>query len=328
MIIDNITSAYNENAPEFIYFMMLYNVFSEFLDDLSEDVLPNEATGFKQSKIWSMLYDFQKDAVLAIINKLEKYNGCILADSVGLGKTFTALAVIKYYENQNKTVLVLCPKKLSENWNTYKDNYVKVTYRPFDDRYIYYCPEMVDWGRFDLMNTLGRQDNIALVVTRQAITDNWANAFLSKEIVDDSMVSNRTKERGYVFPLYLDNGFPNISSDFLNKIAGTTGLSFSKRPSETTFDAMKVFDYIYAILFSNKYRSMYKDQLKADFPHIPVPSDRSVFLGFHTLFDGGYITIDEDYRIDVSRRLHEDYGNGRDYYKYHGQKADLSNDQK
>lgn len=124
VIIDNITSAYNENSPEFIYFMMLYNVFSEFLDDLSEDDLPNEATGFKQSKIWSLLYDFQKDAVLAIINKLEKYNGCILADSVGLGKTFTALAVIKYYENRNKTVLVLCPKKLSENWNTYKDNYV------------------------------------------------------------------------------------------------------------------------------------------------------------------------------------------------------------
>lgn len=124
MIISNISTAYNENSPEFIYFMTLYNVFSEFLDDISEDVLPNEATGFKQSKIWSMLYDFQRDAALAIINKLEKYNGCILADSVGLGKTFTALAVIKYYENRNKTVLVLCPKKLSENWNTYKDNYV------------------------------------------------------------------------------------------------------------------------------------------------------------------------------------------------------------
>ncbi len=122
-IIDNITSAYNENAPEFIYFMLLYHVFSEFLEDISEDVLPNEATGFKQSKIWGMLYDFQKDAVLAIINKLEKYNGCILADSVGLGKTFTALAVIKYYENRNKSVLVLCPKKLAGNWNTYKDNY-------------------------------------------------------------------------------------------------------------------------------------------------------------------------------------------------------------
>ena len=124
MIISNISTAYNENSPEFIYFMTLYNVFSEFLDDISEDVLPNEATGFKQSKIWDMLYDFQRDAVLAIINKLEKYNGCILADSVGLGKTFTALAVIKYYENRNKTVLVLCPKKLSGNWNTYKDNYV------------------------------------------------------------------------------------------------------------------------------------------------------------------------------------------------------------
>lgn len=123
-VIENIANAYNENSPEFIYFMVLYHVFSEFLDDISEDVLPNEANGFKQSKIWSMLYDFQRDAVLAIINKLEQYNGCILADSVGLGKTFTALAVIKYYENRNKSVLVLCPKKLAENWNTYKDNYI------------------------------------------------------------------------------------------------------------------------------------------------------------------------------------------------------------
>ena len=124
VVIENITTAYNENSPEFIYFMTLYHVFSEFLDDISEDEIPNEATGFKQSKIWGMLYDFQKDAVLAIINKLERYNGCILADSVGLGKTFTALAVVKYYENRNKSVLVLCPKKLAENWNTYKDNYV------------------------------------------------------------------------------------------------------------------------------------------------------------------------------------------------------------
>lgn len=123
-VIDSITAAYNENSPDFIYFVTLYNIFNEFLEDVSEDVLPNEATGFKDSKIWSMLYNFQKDAALAIINKLEKYNGCILADSVGLGKTFTALAVIKYYENRNKSVLVLCPKKLTNNWNTYKDNYV------------------------------------------------------------------------------------------------------------------------------------------------------------------------------------------------------------
>ena len=123
-VIENITTAYSENSPDFIYFVTLYNIFNEFLEDISEDFLPNEAVGYKESKIWGMLYNFQKDAANAIINKLEKYNGCILADSVGLGKTFTALAVIKYYENRNKNVLVLCPKKLTNNWNTYKDNYI------------------------------------------------------------------------------------------------------------------------------------------------------------------------------------------------------------
>ena len=123
-VIESISTAYNENSPDFIYFVTLYNIFNEFLEDISEDVLPNEATGFKESKIWGMLYNFQTHAALATINTLEKSNGCILADSVGLGKTFTALAVIKYYENRNKSVLVLCPKKLTNNWNTYKDNYV------------------------------------------------------------------------------------------------------------------------------------------------------------------------------------------------------------
>ena len=123
-VLDNITNAYKENAPDFLYFVTLYNIFREFLDDLSEDNLPNEATGFKESQIWNKLYNFQKDACLGIINKLEKYNGCILADSVGLGKTFTALSVIKYYENRNKSVLVLCPKKLNDNWITYKSNYL------------------------------------------------------------------------------------------------------------------------------------------------------------------------------------------------------------
>lgn len=122
-VISSISSAYNENAPEFIYFVTLYNIFHEFLTDISEDELPNERTGFKNSKIWNMLFNFQRDAALGIINKLEKYNGCILADSVGLGKTFTALAVIKYYEGRNKNVLVLCPKKLADNWNTYRANY-------------------------------------------------------------------------------------------------------------------------------------------------------------------------------------------------------------
>ena len=165
-VIDSITAAYNENSPDFIYFVTLYNIFNEFLEDVSEDVLPNEATGFKESKIWGMLYNFQRDAALAIINKLEKFNGCILADSVGLGKTFTALAVIKYYENRNKSVLVLCPKKLTNNWNTYKDNYVNNPIAADRLRYdvLYHTDlnrthgtsngldlDRLNWGNYDLL---------------------------------------------------------------------------------------------------------------------------------------------------------------------------------
>ena len=122
-VLDSITAAYRENPPELVYYLTLYAIFNEFLDDVNSDAMPDDAVGFKQSKIWGMLYDFQKDAVLSIIHKLERYNGCVLADSVGLGKTFTALAVIKYYEKRNKNVLVLCPKKLTNNWNTYRANY-------------------------------------------------------------------------------------------------------------------------------------------------------------------------------------------------------------
>jgi SNF2 family DNA or RNA helicase len=119
---DHIASVYQENSPERIYFLMLYNIFNEFLEDLNQDVLPNDRTGYQDSLIWKKLFNFQKDAATGIINKLETYNGCILADSVGLGKTFTALAVIKYYELRNRSVLVLCPKKLADNWLTYNRN--------------------------------------------------------------------------------------------------------------------------------------------------------------------------------------------------------------
>lgn len=165
-VLDNITNAYKENSPEFIYFVTLYNIFNEFLEDISEDVLPNEATGFKSSVIWNKLYNFQRDAALAIINKLEKYNGCILADSVGLGKTFTALSVIKYYENRNKSVLVLCPKKLHDNWVTYRSNYINNPLVADRLRYdiLYHTDlsrstgqsngldlEHINWGNYDLV---------------------------------------------------------------------------------------------------------------------------------------------------------------------------------
>ncbi len=166
-VIESISAVYQENAPELVYFMTLYHIFSECLEDISEDVLPNEATGFKSSVIWNKLYAFQRDAALGIINKLEQYNGCILADSVGLGKTFTALAVIKYYEGRNKSVLVLCPKKLKDNWMTYRGNLInnplaqdRLRYdvlfhtdlsRDRGDSVIGLPIDRINWGNYDLV---------------------------------------------------------------------------------------------------------------------------------------------------------------------------------
>ena len=121
-ICEHIETVYQENSPERIYFIILYNIFHEFLEEIDDDVLPNDLTGYRESTIWNKLFNFQRDAATGIINKLETHNGCILADSVGLGKTFTALAVIKYYELRNKSVLVLCPKKLTDNWQNYNKN--------------------------------------------------------------------------------------------------------------------------------------------------------------------------------------------------------------
>lgn len=117
----HIASGYQENSPESIYFLMLY-ILNEFLDEIDEDVLPNDRTGYQDTLIWKKLFNYQRDAATGIFNKLETYSGCILADSVGLGKTFTALAVVKYYELRNKSVLVLCPKKLADNWLNYNRN--------------------------------------------------------------------------------------------------------------------------------------------------------------------------------------------------------------
>jgi len=170
-VIENIETVYKENVPAFIYFITLYNIFNEFLEDISEDVLPNEATGFKSSVIWNKLYNFQRDASLAIINKLEKYNGCILADSVGLGKTFTALSVIKYYENRNRNVLVLCPKKLNDNWQTFRSNYKN-------------NPVLADRLRYDILfhSDLSRDKGLSNGLDLERV--NWGNYDLI--VIDES----------------------------------------------------------------------------------------------------------------------------------------------
>lgn len=222
-VIENITAAYNENSPDFIYFVTLYNIFNEFLEDISEDVLPNEATGFKDSKIWNLLYNFQKDAALAIINKLEKYNGCILADSVGLGKTFTALAVVKYYENRNKSVLVLCPKKLANNWNTYKGNY---TNNPIaEDRLRYDVLYHTDLNR-----TSGKSNGIDLDRL------NWSNYDLV--VIDEShnfrnggKISKDENEK--------ENRYLRLLNQVIRKGVKTKVLMLSATPVNNRFNDLK-----------------------------------------------------------------------------------------
>ena len=221
LVIQNITTAYKENSPERIYFFTLYNIFSEFLQDLSEDDLPNDDTGFKDSKVWNTLYKFQKDAAIGIISKLEKYNGCILADSVGLGKTFTALAVIKYYENRNKSVLVLCPKKLSENWNTYKGNYIN-------------NPIAEDRLRYDVLyhTDLSRKKGESNGIDINRL--NWGNYDLV--VIDES---HNFRNGGGVSKEGKENRYLRLMNEVMRKGVRTKVLMLSATPVNNRFIDLK-----------------------------------------------------------------------------------------
>lgn len=170
-VLESVKTMYKENTPEFIYFVTLYNIFKEYLDEFDEDKIIKGKTGFKNTTVWNKLYKFQKDGVLGAIEKLERYNGCVIADSVGLGKTFEALAVIKYYELRNDRVLVLCPKKLRDNWTLYTQNDTRNIL--LDDRFRYDV-----LNHTDLSRTSGMSGNIDLR------TINWGNYDLV--VIDES----------------------------------------------------------------------------------------------------------------------------------------------
>lgn len=170
-VLAQMSTMYKENPAEFIYFLSLYNIFSNDLDSLDEDKIVRKGNDLKDTQIWNKLYKFQKDAVIGIIDKIERYNGCILADSVGLGKTFTALAIIKYYESRNDRVLVLTPKKLSENWTIYTQNDKRNLF--VDDRFNY-----------DVLNhtDLSREGGFSGAINLSTI--NWGNYDLV--VIDES----------------------------------------------------------------------------------------------------------------------------------------------
>lgn len=160
-----------DKTPDFIYHLVLFHIFGSLLSELGEENIIKTKTGIKEHLIWQKLYKFQKDGVLGAIDKLERYNGCIIADSVGLGKTFEALAIIKYYELRNDRVLVLCPRKLRDNWTIYLQN---------DKRNIF-CD---DRFRYDVLNHTDLSRNGGLSGDINLETVNWGNYDLV--VIDES----------------------------------------------------------------------------------------------------------------------------------------------
>ena len=166
-LLKSLAFVYKEHTPEFIYYFTLNELFGNKIDE-GVQRFERDNTGFKESIIWNMLFDFQKEAVLYAIQKINKYNGCIIADSVGLGKTFEALAVIKYFSDRQDNILVLTPAKLYNNWDSYRDNdYGDNPLADDNIRYKVLCHtdlsrysgtsrsgidlERFDWSRFDLI---------------------------------------------------------------------------------------------------------------------------------------------------------------------------------
>lgn len=282
-VVDYISTAYKENSPDFIYFVTLYNIFSEFLEDImSEDYLPDELTGYQNSLIWKKLYHFQKDGAIGAINKLEKYNGCILADSVGLGKTFTALAIMKYYSSRNKNILVLTPKKLADNWNRYRDN--TKTNLFYNDHIRYDVLYHTDLGRKKGISnghnlTTFNWDNYDLVVIDESHNFRNAASYKDKETRYDFLI-NKVIKSGVKTKVLMLSATPvnNRFTDLKNQLALAYGddveefnmkLDTSKPIAEILRKAQQAF---------NDWTKLSKEQRKASELMKSLDIDFSILL--------------------------------------------------
>ncbi len=219
-LLSNLEEIYKDKSPQFLYFMTLYNIFKDFIGELDEEKIIKTKTGFKDSVVWNNLYNFQRDGVLGAIEKLEKYNGCIIADSVGLGKTYEALAVIKYYELRNDRVLVLAPKKLRENWTIYTINDKRNILS--EDRFNYDV-----LNHTDLTRTSGYSGEINLA------TLNWSNYDLI--VIDEShnfrnTSTNKKKKK---------SRYSTLLDDVLKKGVKTKVLMLSATPVNNRLNDLK-----------------------------------------------------------------------------------------
>lgn len=218
-VLEQMKLIYKENTPEFIYFVTLYNIFKDYLGEITEENIVKTKIGFKETEVWNKLYKFQKDGVIGSIDKIEKHGGCIIADSVGLGKTFSALAVIKYYELRNYRVLVLAPKKLRENWTVYTLN---------DKRNIL----LKDRFNYDVLNhtDLSREAGYSGEINLETI--NWSNYDLV--VIDESHNFRNNNARNEKVTRY-----SKLLNDVIKSGAETKILMLSATPVNNKMNDLK-----------------------------------------------------------------------------------------
>lgn len=218
-VLEQLEITYRENTPEFIYFITLFNIFKGNLSEITEENIIKTKIGFKDTEIWNKLYKFQKDGVIGAIDKIEKHRGCILADSVGLGKTYSALAIIKYYELRNYRVLVLAPKKLRENWSIYTQN---------DKRNIL----INDRFNYDVLNhtDLSREEGMSGEINLKTI--NWSNYDLV--VIDESHNFRNNNARNEKVTRY-----SKLLNDVIKSGAETKILMLSATPVNNRMNDLK-----------------------------------------------------------------------------------------
>jgi SNF2 family DNA or RNA helicase len=205
-------------SPEFIYKFTLFQIFqNSFIDDEQENRI--NKIGFKQTEVWKYLFNFQKDAVLGGIDKIETYGGCIIADSVGLGKTFEALAIMKYYQMRNDRILVLCPKKLRDNWLIYSQNDVRNILSK-------------DRLNFDVLNHTDLSRKVGFSGDINLETINWGNYDLV--VIDEShnFRNNNPKRDGIT-------RYQRLMNDIIKSGVKTKVLMLSATPVNTRMNDIK-----------------------------------------------------------------------------------------
>ncbi|BBD55713.1 adenine specific DNA methyltransferase [Planktothrix agardhii NIES-204] len=236
----------------------------------------------------SFVIDFEKPILK---KRMEEFSDINFTDDSIRRKFFGNKKEGKYLAGDSRGWKMVEARKTIQSFN-HNDIIQKIAYRLFDDRYIYYHSSMVDWGREKFMYHFINKDNVGIDLCRQLVTDEYSHIFVTNKIVDDSFVSNKSRERGYVFPLYLypDNPeqqiiiqtaerIPNLNTEIIKQIAEKLGLTFTneKETTENTFAPIDILDYIYAVLHSLTYREKYKEFLKIDFPRVPYPKDQNTF---------------------------------------------------